>query len=78
MKPFIFGAALEKGISPNTIVSDLPVNFDIDITGGVLWEPRNFNNVYLGPITIKEALTKSQNMVSIRLIKHIKPDFAQK
>ena len=78
LKPFIFGAALEKGISPNTIVSDLPVNFDIDITGGVLWEPRNFNNVYLGPITIKEALTKSQNMVSIRLIKHIKPDFAQK
>ena len=42
-----------------------------------LWEPSNFNDVYLGPISIKEALTKSQNMVSIRLIKRIDPSFAQ-
>ena len=77
IKPFIFGAALEKGISANTIVNDLPVNFDAESTGGVLWEPSNFNDVYLGPISIKEALTKSQNMVSIRLIKRIDPSFAQ-
>ena len=77
IKPFIFGAALEKGISASTIVNDLPVNFDAESTGGVLWEPSNFNDVYLGPISIKEALTKSQNMVSIRLIKRIDPLFAQ-
>ncbi len=77
IKPFIFGAALEKGISANTMVNDLPVNFDAESTGGVLWEPSNFNDVYLGPISIKEALTKSQNMVSIRLIKRIGPSFAQ-
>ncbi len=77
IKPFIFGAALEKGISTSTIVNDLPVNFDAESTGGVLWEPSNFNDVYLGPISIKEALTKSQNMVSIRLIKRIDPSFAQ-
>ena len=77
IKPFIFGAALEKGISASTIVNDLPVNFDAESTGGVLWEPSNFNDVYLGPISIKEALTKSQNMVSIRLIKRIEPSFAQ-
>ena len=77
IKPFIFGAALEKGISASTIVNDLPVNFDAESTGGVLWEPSNFNDVYLGPISIKEALTKSQNMVSIRLIKRIDPSFAQ-
>ena len=77
IKPFIFGAALERGVSADTIVSDLPVNFDAESTGGVLWEPSNFNDVYLGPISIKEALTKSQNMVSIRLIKHINPSFAQ-
>ena len=41
------------------------MNFDAESTGGVLWEPSNFNDVYLGPISIKEALTKSQNMVSI-------------
>mgnify|MGYP001318342890 CR=1 FL=1 len=77
IKPFIFGAALEKGISASTIVNDLPVNFDAESTGGVLWDPSNFNDVYLGPISIKEALTKSQNMVSIRLIKRIDPSFAQ-
>jgi len=77
IKPFIYGAALEKGISANTIVNDLPVNFDAESTGGVLWDPSNFNDVYLGPISIKEALTKSQNMVSIRLIKRIGPSFAQ-
>ncbi len=77
LKPFIFGAALEKGFSPSTFVSDLPVNFSPESTGGVLWEPKNFNDIYLGPITIKEALTKSQNMVSIRLVKDITPKFAQ-
>ena len=42
IKPFIFGAALEKGISSSTIVNDLPVNFDAESTGGVLWElPQN-------------------------------------
>ena len=77
LKPFIFGAALERGFATNTFVNDLPINFDPKSTGGILWEPKNFNDVYLGPITIKEALTKSQNMVSIRLVKEISPDFAQ-
>ena len=77
LKPFIFGAALEKGFSSNTFVNDLPVNFSPETTGGVLWKPKNFNDIYLGPVTVKEALTKSQNMVSIRLVKEITPEFAQ-
>ncbi len=77
IKPFIFGAALEKGFSPKTIINDLPVNINPFITGGTLWEPKNFNNIYLGPITMKEALTKSQNMVAIRIVKKITPLYAQ-
>ena len=77
IKPFIFGAALEKGFSPKTLINDLPINFSADSTGGVLWEPKNFNNLYLGPISMKEALTKSQNMVSIRIVKKITPEFGQ-
>lgn len=77
IKPFIFGAALEKGFSPKTLINDLPINFSPDSTGGVLWEPKNFNNLYLGPISMKEALTKSQNMVSIRIVKKITPEFGQ-
>ena len=77
IKPFIFGAALEKGFSPKTLINDLPINFSPDSTGGVSWEPKNFNNLYLGPISMKEALTKSQNMVSIRIVKKITPEFGQ-
>ena len=77
IKPFIFGAALEKGFSPKTLVNDLPINFSPESTGGTLWEPKNFNNLYLGPISMKEALTKSQNMVSIRIVKKITPKFSQ-
>ncbi len=77
IKPFIFGAALEKGFSTKTLISDLPVNFDPYSTGGILWEPKNFNNLYLGPISLKEALTKSQNMVAIRVVKKITPQYAQ-
>jgi penicillin-binding protein 1A len=77
IKPFVFGAALEKGFSPKTLINDLPVNFNPDSTGGSLWEPKNFNNLYLGPISMKEALTKSQNMVSIRIVKKITPQYAQ-
>ena len=77
IKPFIFGAALEKGFSPKTLINDLPINFSPESTGGTLWEPKNFNNLYLGPISMKEALTKSQNMVSIRIVKKITPEFGQ-
>ena len=77
IKPFIFGAALEKGFSPKTLINDLPINFSPESTGGTLWEPKNFNNLYLGPISMKEALTKSQNMVSIRIVKKITPKFSQ-
>ncbi|OUW01282.1 MAG: hypothetical protein CBD16_05775 [Betaproteobacteria bacterium TMED156] len=77
IKPFIFGAALEKGFSPKTIINDLPVNFNPFTTGGTIWTPKNFNNLYLGPISMKEALTKSQNMVSIRIVKKITPSYAQ-
>jgi len=77
IKPFVFGAALEKGFSPKTLINDLPVNFSPDSTGGELWEPKNFNNLYLGPISMMEALTKSQNMVSIRVVKKITPQYVQ-
>jgi len=76
-KPFIFSAALEHGFSPASYELDDPLYFPADVTGSRSWEPRNYDNRYDGPMTLREALARSRNMVSIRLLQSITPDYAQ-
>ena len=76
-KPFIYSAALEKGFTPATIINDAPISFDASETGSVVWEPRNFDRVFDGPIRMRTALTKSKNLVSIRVLQAITPLYAQ-
>jgi penicillin-binding protein 1A len=76
-KPFIYSAALEKGFTPSTLVNDAPLIIDPDLTGGQVWEPRNFEGKYEGPMRLRQALAKSKNLVSIRILQSIGPDFAQ-
>ncbi|PKO26066.1 MAG: penicillin-binding protein [Betaproteobacteria bacterium HGW-Betaproteobacteria-8] len=77
-KPFIYSAALEKGFTPATMVADEPVYISSDETGsGKSWEPRNFDGKYDGPIKLRTALTKSKNMVSIRILQDIGIDYAR-
>ncbi len=77
-KPFIYSAALEKGFTPATMVADEPVYISSDETGsGKSWEPRNFDGKYDGPIKLRTALTKSKNMVSIRILQDIGVDYAR-
>lgn len=77
-KPFIYSAALEKGFTPATMVEDEPVYISSDETGsGKSWEPRNFDGKYDGPIKLRTALTKSKNMVSIRILQDIGIDYAR-
>jgi penicillin-binding protein 1A len=59
-KPFVYLAALERGLSPDSVVYDLPV----DING---WKPRNDNGKYLGAVTMRQALAGSINSVAVRL-----------
>ncbi len=59
-KPFVYLAALESGLTPDTVIEDGPVN----ING---WRPKNYKNEYLGAITMREALAKSVNTVAVRL-----------
>ncbi|MFM1880422.1 MAG: hypothetical protein RLZZ344_656 [Pseudomonadota bacterium] len=77
LKPFVYGAALEKNFSPATLVNDAQVSFDPGETGGLLWDPKNYDGTYEGPITLRQALAKSKNMVSIRLVHAIGPRFGQ-
>jgi len=67
-KPFIYSAALEKGITPATVVNDSPLFFDSSVTGGQPWEPKNYDGTFDGPMTLRKGLAKSKNMISIRVL----------
>ncbi len=77
-KPFIYSAALEKGFGPATVINDAPLFFSAAQTGGRPWAPKNIGGVYDGPITLRTALKRSKNMVSIRILNAIRPKYAQK
>ena len=76
-KPFIYSAALEKGFTPATVVNDAPVVVDPFLTGGQVWEPKNYDGKYEGPMRLRTALAKSKNMVSIRVLQAIGTQYAQ-
>ena len=76
-KPFIYSAAFEKGYGPNSVVDDSPLSFPAGETGSQAWEPKNYDGRYDGPISLRTALARSKNMVSIRLLKSIGPRYAQ-
>ena len=77
-KPFIYSASLEKGYTPASVIEDEPIYLSAEETGsGSAWEPHNFDNKYDGPIRMRTALTKSKNMVSIRILKAIGVNYAQ-
>jgi penicillin-binding protein 1A len=76
-KPFIYSASLEKGLSPATIINDSPISFDAGQTGGQAWEPKNYDGKYDGPMSMRKGLTKSKNMVSIRILHKIGAKYGQ-
>ncbi len=76
-KPFIYSAALEKGITPATLVNDAPLYFNAGATGSQPWEPKNYDGKFEGPMTVRTALAKSKNMVSIRILQVVGAKEAQ-
>lgn len=77
-KPFIYAAALERGMAPTTLISDMPFELTTEQTGsGKPWNPRNYGNTYDESLTMRDALAKSRNMVSIRILQAISPQYVQ-
>jgi penicillin-binding protein 1A len=76
-KPFIYSASLDKGLGPATIINDAPLYFSAGETGGRPWEPKNYGGGFDGPMTMRTALQKSRNLVSIRILSHIGTHYAQ-
>jgi penicillin-binding protein 1A len=72
IKPFIYSAALDSGFTAATLVSGAPIVVEDSIEG--VWRPENYSGKFFGPIRIREALTKSVNLVSVRLVRAMGTD----
>jgi penicillin-binding protein 1A len=75
IKPFVYSAALEKGYSPTTRILDQP----IELPGATLetpWTPQNDDGVFDGEVTLRQALVKSKNVPTVRVLRAVSVDFA--
>jgi penicillin-binding protein 1A len=73
-KPFIYGAALEKGYTTASIVFDRPVVYT-DERSGFVWRPSNYGRAFYGPITLREAIARSVNNATVHLFRDVGVDF---
>jgi penicillin-binding protein 1A len=69
-KPFVYSAALERGLTASSVMIDAPVVFD-DPGLEDTWRPRNYTGRFYGPMRLREALVQSRNLVSIRVLERI-------
>jgi len=76
-KPFIYSAALDKGFTPATVINDAPFFVPAEKTGGEDWEPKNYDSKFEGPMRLRTALAKSKNLVTVRVLQAISPQYAQ-
>ncbi|RQR45861.1 penicillin-binding protein 1A [Burkholderia sp. Bp9140] len=76
-KPFIYSASLDKGLGPATVINDGPLYFSAAETGGQPWEPKNYGGGFEGPMSMRTALQRSRNLVSIRILNHIGTKYTQ-
>ena len=75
-KPFIYSAALDKGYNPASIIIDSPIIFNKAVTEFQGWKPVNFEKKFYGPTTLRTAVTKSRNIVTIKLLNKIGAKYA--
>jgi len=69
-KPFIYSAAIEHGDTPASIYNDTPVVLEDNVLEDE-WRPRNYSGRFFGPTRLREALVKSRNLVSIRVLQEL-------
>lgn len=76
IKPFIYSASLDQGFTPASLISGAPIVIT-DPAHGTLWRPENYSGRFFGPTRMREALGKSMNLVSIRLLRAIGIPYAR-
>ncbi|MEK8030372.1 PBP1A family penicillin-binding protein [Ideonella sp. DXS29W] len=75
-KPLLYSAALEHGVMPGTLINDVELALP-DASGPTGWRPQNSDGRFDGPLTLRQALARSKNSVSIRLLQHVGVDTAR-
>jgi penicillin-binding protein 1A len=75
-KPLIYTAAFDKGMNPSTVFVDSPIVFEDPSQEDGLWKPKNFDEKFLGPITMRTALVQSRNVVTVKILQEIGMDYA--
>ena len=74
-KPIIYASALDKGYTPATMIIDSPIVYQ-DTEHDFTWKPRNYKERFYGPTLFSDALAKSRNVVTIKILKNIGIDYA--
>ncbi|MGB9561979.1 MAG: transglycosylase domain-containing protein, partial [bacterium] len=64
-KPFVYTTAIDNGYKPSDLIEDLPLTERLP--NGTIWRPQNYDDEYLGPITLRKALYRSRNLATLRL-----------
>jgi penicillin-binding protein 1A len=73
-KPFVYAAAFDKGYTPASVILDAPIVVD-DAGMEQAWRPKDSHGAFEGPVRLREALIKSMNLVSVRLMREIGGDY---
>lgn len=71
-KPIVYASALDKGFTPASIIMDSPIVFE---SGGKKWKPKNYEGRFFGPTTLRNALTHSVNVVTVKIAQELGVDY---
>ncbi|MGD9331442.1 MAG: PBP1A family penicillin-binding protein [Desulfobacterales bacterium] len=74
-KPIIYAAAIDKGYTPASVILDAPIVFE-DTERDITWKPKNYKEKFYGPTLLRQALAKSRNVVTVKILKDIGIDYA--
>jgi penicillin-binding protein 1A len=74
-KPVIYAAAIDKGYTPATVLIDSPIVYQ-DAQRDFTWKPKNYGEKFHGPTLLREALAKSRNVVTVKILQDIGIDYA--
>ena len=72
VKPILYTAAIDRGLTPTTILVDEPTTFDAG-AGQPPYSPRNYDRKFMGPLTLRRALEQSRNIPSVKVIDMLGP-----
>ncbi len=75
-KPLIYTGAFDKGMTPSTVIVDAPIIYPDPSSPDGVWKPKNFDEKFQGPTTLRNGLVHSRNIITIKILQEIGVDYA--